>query len=109
MTNYEGAEWTCTNCATRLDLTEYDAEVRAAVEAERDALAQRFDSLDELFLHMRDRVAGYMDAPPVARFFHNGAAAFEWAATNVRRARDGESLLDPPVPGAAHPEVESND
>lgn len=68
--------------------------VEAAVRAEMAA------ALNESFLHMRDRTAGYMGAAPVARFFHNGAAAFEWAATQARRAGAGEPLLDPPVPAA---------
>lgn len=67
-------------------------------EAEQDALQRRFAELNELFLLMRDRVAGYNEAPPAARLFDQGANAFEWAATSVRRAAAGEPPLDPPVP-----------
>lgn len=70
-----------------------DAEV-----AELHAQIERFAQLDGVFLDMRDRVAGYVDAPPVARFFQHAASAFEWAATSVRRTAAGEPPLDPPVP-----------
>ena len=58
----------------------------------------KLDALNELFLHMRDRVMGYVSAPPVSRVFTDGGYAFEWAAGQVRRARDGEKLLSPPMP-----------
>lgn len=60
--------------------------------------AESFVALNDVFLHMRDRVAGYVGAPPVPGFFADGAAAFEWAATNIRRVRDGQSPLEPPTP-----------
>lgn len=65
-----------------------------------DPDGERWNALNDLFLRMRDRVAGWVDAPPVARRFKDGVTAFEWAATIVRRARDGQELLEPPVPGA---------
>jgi hypothetical protein len=71
------------------------------LRTENDQLRERLDrlvALDDLFLHMRNRVAGYVSAPPVASHFANGATAFEWAATSVRRAAAGEMALDPPVP-----------
>lgn len=65
----------------------------------RNEERQKFDELDTSFLTMRNRVAGYADAPPLAsRRFEDGASAFEWAATQTRRARDSEALLVPPTP-----------
>lgn len=84
------------------DFDRYEAEFRADLAAHDIEVARKavepFVALNDVFLHMRDRVAGYVDAPPVARFFADGAAAFEWAATNIRRVRDGQSPLDPPTP-----------
>lgn len=72
-------------------LSAHDAKIRA------DALASVAE-LNEVFLTMRNRVEGYTSAPPVARQFERGGNAFEWAATNVRRALDGKPPLVPPVP-----------
>jgi len=80
-------------------LAVHDAEVARKA-------AEPFIALNEIFLHMRDRVAGYVGAPPVAGFFADGAAAFEWAATNIRRVRDGQSPLEPPTPEQSHARAE---
>ena len=72
--------------------------LKEALQEHRDIIAAGFEHLERLFLSMRDRVAGYSDAPPAPRLFTEGPAAFEWAAQNVRRIAIGESPLKPPVP-----------
>lgn len=91
----EGHAGTCAQ-ASGLDVFTENAK-DAAYDAGRADAVRDFLVLDELFLRMRDRVAGWNERP-VAVMFRRGETAFEWAATNVRRVAAGEAPLDPPAP-----------
>lgn len=77
---------------------EGSSSTRASLMRDAAEAIERLAGLNDVFLDMRDRVGDYSSAPPAARFFGRGEAAFEWAATSVRRAVTGEPTLVPPVP-----------